>query len=246
MAASAPIWQFPDIYDCHGYFKIVTDDLRGYSEECAQTVNNSWSAVDRIAATPDGRKWLQDTFQICEDLSSDQAIKDFLTWLSGTYESLAMTDYPNPASFLEPLPAYPMKEVCKLMTNPQLPDKELLQEVFVAISVFYNYTGQTKCNSIGLGEMGTGWDYQFCTEVEFIEREKLLTISFHCKMVMPVCSNGKDDVFPVNPWNLSNVAKDCYRKWNVYPEAFKAVTLFGGKNISTLSNVIFSNGDRDP
>lgn len=58
---------------------------------------------------------MHDTFKQCPDepIKSDEDLESFVVWLSSTYDNLAMTDYPNPAQFLSPLPAYPMK-VCQV------------------------------------------------------------------------------------------------------------------------------------
>lgn len=52
---------------------------------------------------------------------------------------------------------------CKHLTDPNQSDKPLLQDIFRAVSVYYNYTGQTQCNdindqseSLGLD----GWSFQ--------------------------------------------------------------------------------------
>ena len=107
LAASAPILQLPGLYPCHQYFDIVTRDFANYSLNCTQTIRNSWSAFRRVAQTQTGLDWIMKTFKLCQKLTNDQ-LANFLTWISSTWESLAMTDYPNPASFLQPLPAYPI------------------------------------------------------------------------------------------------------------------------------------------
>ncbi|KAI1280335.1 Lysosomal Pro-X carboxypeptidase [Halotydeus destructor] len=78
LAASAPIWQFPGIYDCEGYFKVVSNDFEQYSQECAQSINASWAAIGRVASSEEGRQWLHDTFQICEPLSDQAAVDNFV------------------------------------------------------------------------------------------------------------------------------------------------------------------------
>lgn len=52
------------------------------------------------------------------------------------------------------MPAYPMKELCKRLPNANQPDENLLTDVYNAISVFYNYTGTVKCNSITAAPAG--------------------------------------------------------------------------------------------
>ena len=63
------------------------------------------------------------------------------------------------------------------------------------------------------------------------------------EMVMPQCSDGVGDMFEFHPWNLTDVAAECRRKWNVDPRPRWIVEQFGGKNISAASNIIFRLDD---
>lgn len=65
-------------------------------------------------------------------------------------------------------------------------------------------------------------------------------------MVLPVCSVGELSMFPPQNWDLNQYSNDCLTNLGVRPEPFKAELLFGGKNIQAASNIIFSNGERDP
>lgn len=108
MAASAPILQFPGIYKCNGYYDIATKDYHDYSPKCSQSIRNSWKPLRALAATDEGRAWLSKLFVLCRPLDKSQ-VNDFISWVSSTWDSMAMIDYPNPADFLQPLPAYPIK-----------------------------------------------------------------------------------------------------------------------------------------
>ncbi len=47
-------------------------------------------------------------------------VEHLLGWVRVSFTSLAMVDYPYPASFLAPLPAYPVNVSCHALLN----DKE--------------------------------------------------------------------------------------------------------------------------
>lgn len=106
-----------------------------------------------------------------------------------------------------------------------------MTSIYNAVNVYYNYTGDVQCNDLNnQGGLGMdGWSFQACTE-----------------MVMPYCSNGKTDMFQPVPWNLTQFSNSCYAKYYVGADRYKALIEWGGKHIQSASNIIFSNGLRDP
>lgn len=65
-------------------------------------------------------------------------------------------------------------------------------------------------------------------------------------MVMPMCANGVTDMFEEMEFNLTGISERCVRDFGIRPDASLAVREWGGKLLPTASNIIFSNGDRDP
>ena len=56
---------------------------------------------------------------------------------------------------------------------------------------------------------------------------------------MPTCSNGKDGMFEPAPWDFDAYSKSCQKKWSVTPRPRWPITQYGGKNITTATNIIF-------
>ncbi|XP_024072233.1 lysosomal Pro-X carboxypeptidase isoform X2 [Terrapene carolina triunguis] len=233
LAASAPIWQFEDLVPCGTFYSIVTNDFKKSGQCCSESILNSWGAINRISSTDEGLKWLSSAFHLCSPLKSKQDAAVLKAWLIETWVNLAMVNYPYKADFLQPLPAWPIQVVCKFLKNPKLPDKLLLQNVFQAVNVYYNYSGAASClntsqsatRNLGL----TGWYYQACTE-----------------MVMPMCTDGVNDMFEPRKWNFHVFSEECFKLWKVRPRPSWIPSVYGGKNISSHSNIIFSNGGLDP
>jgi lysosomal Pro-X carboxypeptidase len=173
---------------------------------------------------------LATAFRLCEPLKDGDQLSD---WLEAVYFNLAMVDYPYPSSFLEPLPGWPIEQFCFYLKDEIGNDEDLLRSLFTAVSVYFNYTQTKHCLNLSqdavssLGEKG--WDYQACTE-----------------MIMPLCTNGRTDMFRPNPWNLEERIKECRTKWKVEPRPNAVVMEYGGKDIKEHSNIVFSNGGLDP
>lgn len=76
------------------------------------------------------------------------------------------------------------------------------------------------------------WNVQYCTE-----------------LFLPVCQKGGDsDFFEPKPIDTNQFIQDCQTDYFVTPEFDKAELLFGVgvDQVRTTSNIIFSNGGRDP
>ncbi|XP_062408118.1 lysosomal Pro-X carboxypeptidase [Sardina pilchardus] len=231
LAASAPIWQFPDMVPCGVFYKIVSDDFAKSGVNCHANIRRSWKAIDTAASTEEGLQWLSREFSLCAPLARADGLK---SWLQETWVNLAMVDYPYKANFLQPLPAWPIKVVCQRLTfSPEVPEKQLLHGIAQAAKVYYNYTGDAACLNISQSATGNlgmmGWFYQACTE-----------------MVMPMCSDGVQDMFEPQEWDFQAFSDECYGMFGVRPRPDWAEVVYGGKNISSHSNIIFSNGGLDP
>ncbi|NXF03459.1 PCP carboxypeptidase, partial [Smithornis capensis] len=236
LAASAPIWQFDGLVPCGALFSIVSSDFKKGGTGCSESIRNSWNAINHLSSTDAGLQWLSSTFHLCSPLKNRQDAAVLKNWLSETWVNLAMVNYPYKADFLQPLPAWPIQEICKFLKDPSLSDKLLLQNVFQAVNLYYNYTGEASCLDMSetatkkLGEMV--WFYQVCTTCT--------------EMVMPLCTDGVHDMFEPQKWDFDAFSEECYRLWGVRPRPSWILSMYGGKNISSHSNIIFSNGGLDP
>lgn len=157
----------------------------------------------------------------------------FYEYLVDVLGNLAMANYPYPANFLAPLPAYPVREFCGQINKPFDKNEDLLSAFDEALQIYTNYTGKTKCVDTStaydssLGSLG--WEFQACTE-----------------MVMPMCSNGTTDMLMPEAWDFKKYSEDCNKKFQVLPRENAAVTRYGAQRFDTASNIIFSNGLLDP
>lgn len=65
-------------------------------------------------------------------------------------------------------------------------------------------------------------------------------------MIMPMCSTD-EDMFENSPWDFAKFSDDCFKQFAVRPRNEQVPILeFGGKEIETASNIVFSNGLLDP
>ncbi|OVA16072.1 Peptidase S28 [Macleaya cordata] len=231
LASSAPILQFENIVPPETFYDIVSNDFRRESVSCFDYIKKSWEAIEAEGRKANGLLHLTKIFHLCENLNSTQDLSD---WLSSAYSYLAMVDYPYPSDFLMPLPANPIKEVCRKIDNHPR-ETSVLERIFSGVSIYYNFTGAVDCFDLGDDPHGmSGWDWQACTE-----------------MVMPMSSSQYTSMFPAYDFNYSSYQEECFKDYDVKPRPRWINTQFGGHDLKTAlktsgSNIIFSNGLLDP
>lgn len=156
---------------------------------------------------------MNEKFKFCANINSTEDMNMFLDYLEDVYGNLAMANYPFPANFLAPLPAYPVRQFCLPISNKIDKDEDLLAAFHEALSVYTNFTHETKCldyKSAYDNRMGVdGWNFQACTE-----------------MVMPMC-NLKTSIFRAKEWDFKAYSDDCLKKYGVRPRELAAVTQYG-------------------
>jgi lysosomal Pro-X carboxypeptidase len=235
LASSAPILQFTGVTDCAAYSDIVTRTFNNSGANCAQNIKNMWPVIRRMAMTDSGLAQLKSIFHLCPNatLNTTASADSLVDWLSSIFQTLAEIDYPYPADFLAPVPAWPVQAACKPLANASLTDTDLLNAVYQAVSVYLNSTGATQCYSFNdvnsaLDGGAIGWDFQSCTE-----------------MVMPMC-NSVTSMFEVSPWNFTAFSISCSYYAHVQPREYWAETEYGADHLQYATNIIFSNGNLDP
>ncbi|CAL8093399.1 unnamed protein product [Calicophoron daubneyi] len=232
IASSAPIWMFPGMSDCNGFYKVATDVFRkSGSENCKTKLAALWNNIIQVAKGPSGTKLLSVIFQLCDPLTDGQTLVDYLVDYLGI---LAMINYPYEASFIGALPAWPVKYFCENYPDALSVD-DPLDNIRVAASAFLsvmNYTGDRLCINVN-GDTGAldtkNWEIQTCME-----------------MTNPMCSNGISDMFPPNDWDPDAYSDKCFRNYGLRPRMNWSEVQFWGKNLKAASNIVFSNGDLDP
>ncbi|KAI5699321.1 hypothetical protein M8J75_001095 [Diaphorina citri] len=231
LAASAPIWAFPNMAPCNFYSKTVTEVFKNASQNCHDSIKASWKLIDDVTKDNSGKQWLTDNWKLCTPLETTDDVQKFKGWIGDIYSTLAMVNYPYPNSFLRPVPGYPIKKFCAALDSST--QSNVLLKLFEASQVYLNYTQDAQCfkwdSGSSIDDLGlTGWYFQTCTE-----------------MVMPFCSKD-NDMFEPYPWSFDGFRAECEKTFQVSPNPNIAEKLYGGLRIEAASNIIFSNGLLDP
>ncbi|KAH7838278.1 hypothetical protein Vadar_024425 [Vaccinium darrowii] len=222
LASSAPILYFDDITPENGYYSLVTKDFKEVSENCYETIRNSWSEIDRVASKPSGLSILSQKFKTCSHLNNSTELKDYLDTM---YAIAAQYNHP---------PLYPVTEVCRGIDGAK-EGTDVLGKIFEGLVAYrpnrtcYNITSYKVPSDTDIG-----WGWQTCSE-----------------MVIPIGRGIDDTMFPPSPFNLRQFIMDCKGTYGVLPRPHWVTTYYGGHDIKLVlnrfaSNIIFSNGLRDP
>ncbi|KAH6774722.1 Serine carboxypeptidase S28 family protein [Perilla frutescens var. frutescens] len=222
LASSAPILYFDNITPLNGYYSTVTKDFKEVSHKCYETIRKSWAEIDKVASQPRGLSTLTRRFNTCSHLNNSGELKDFL---DSMYSTAAQYDHP---------PDYPVTIVCEGIDGAPA-GTDIIGRIFAGV---VSYTGNQTCYDTDMynypSQTNVGWGWQTCSE-----------------MVMAIGRGENDTMFPPLPFNLDEFMEECRKSYGVLPRPHWITTYYGGHDIKLVlkrfgSNIIFSNGLRDP
>jgi lysosomal Pro-X carboxypeptidase len=247
IAASAPVFWFQNAgvpQDAYAHIVSRTFKLSGCS---LKALTSAFSAVREVAKTQEGIDYINEILKLNDEskvVNSADSIY-IVQSASDIMENVAMVDYPYEANFLQKLPAWPVKEMCKTFNSKEKKGlRDQVKSLYSIFNVWYNTSGgieefclRGKCagGDDALGAM-QGWNWQVCTE-----------------MVMPICHSGPpNDVFNKDcPFTLEGSLDSCSHMYNSigYDHLFMRpdwVLENYGREFPTATNIVFSNGYLDP
>ncbi len=112
IAASAPILYFRGGASEEGFFKVITQDFESQDSRCSDIIRDAFAVLLAHRKNETSYQKLSERFTTCEPIEKPEDIDALLALLNAGISYMAMTDYPHPASFLEPMPAWPVKVAC--------------------------------------------------------------------------------------------------------------------------------------
>jgi pimeloyl-ACP methyl ester carboxylesterase len=132
LAASAPILYFKDAPSASpdAFSEIATADFAGVFNDsrCSLGIKEGFELLMDLKNRPDDWAQLSEIFNTCDQIDSAEKIQNLYEHLSNGFLYMAMTDYPYPSAFLEPMPAWPVNASCQAYIDiaPQTFEKNTL------------------------------------------------------------------------------------------------------------------------
>ncbi|XP_055959057.1 dipeptidyl peptidase 2-like isoform X1 [Patella vulgata] len=239
IAASAPMYLLSNVIDPSQFFVRVTADFKQSNPNCSVNIRKAFNIMDDMAKSGDtGLNMLSEKFMLCSKLN-ETGYNHMVGWIRNAFVSLAMFDYPYPTNFESELPAFPVDKSCDFMVNKD----DLVKGLAQITALFYNGTnGKLPCFDIweeyvecadpsgcGLGPDSLAWDIQACSEIPML-----------------FTTDGVQDMFlPIN--YTAKMRNDyCKTKYGLVPRDKWASVNLWGFDVSPGSNILFSNGFKDP
>ncbi|CAO2819573.1 unnamed protein product [Amaranthus hypochondriacus] len=229
LASSAPLLNFGVIAPQHQNCWIVSQDFKEKSEKCYNIIRQSWTIIDTVASQPNGLTSLSHQFRTCKPLSSAWDLKSYLSDLYSDY-----AQYDTPKKNL-------VSGFCKIIVNPS--NGDIIQGIASAVNKMFD-----TCNDLNEPSPSGStqfvldyasrapWNWQLCTEI-------VITSEEYC---------GDDTLLLPNTRNSSVLSEFCSEAFGVRPDPLwmSSHFYFGDDVLIALnkysSNIIFSNGLRDP
>ncbi|GAV88485.1 Peptidase_S28 domain-containing protein, partial [Cephalotus follicularis] len=169
------------------------------SESCYNTITESWSEIDKVAAQSNGRSLLSKKFKTCKRVL--QILIDMKEYLDSLYSVAAQYDRP---------PKYPVNVVCNGIDGA-LKGKDILGRIFSGVVAFRGNKSCYDLDEFFSSETMDGWQWQTCSE-----------------LVIPIGRGSNDTMFYAAPFDLKEYSDSCKEYYGVSPKPHWITTYYGG------------------
>jgi dipeptidyl-peptidase-2 len=122
LAASAPLRLPVGGAASPGFYEAVSNDLAAADPACPARVRAAFTELlelarpdDATAAGARGRAALARRLRLCGGVLEQSSVGHLVAWARNAFVVIGMCDYPYPATFLAPLPAWPVDAACRLL-----------------------------------------------------------------------------------------------------------------------------------
>jgi len=230
IASSAPIRREAP---CNSGYKVVTNNFNATKSgpKCVETIKQSWAAIDRVASQAGGMEWLKTEF--CNESTN---YVDVLKY------HIKKTFWDDDMEKIE--------EICRKILDSAVPhpdDKSLIQQIAAGLNCG-KCCGPLCCldkfpnvsispSDPHLLTLDDPWTDR-ASAYHYLECTGSFGNTF--------CTTGKDDMFYDDKFSLDKVSDFCYKTFKVRPRSDMMAVTFGSGQLEAASNIVFSNGERDP
>lgn len=99
---------FHGIPDENAFGDSITSSFYNVSSKIPSIVKEGWGYI--INATEDEYDNITSTMNLCYPIENQTSLNNLYLHFMNGYSYMAMTNYPYPSDFLEPMPAWPVNE----------------------------------------------------------------------------------------------------------------------------------------
>jgi len=238
LAASAPLAGFTTT----GVYDVMSKDF-----ECAAGLQQAFRIIWSTRSNATARAETARVFNFCNALDSEARVEVAMGFLQQQLFVLAQSDYPTPSDFIgHKLPAKPAAVSCARFTVTLAKSGNHLEALSAAVDVAISGTNTDSeaartCTLLEQksfmdtlpGFIPGAWTFQRCSQVIIPYAAGAAS-----RAILPC------DEFAPNCWDPKVFANWCNASHGVTPR--DEAQYFGGSNLTGASNIILSNGDRDP
>ena len=235
VASSAPVEATLDFYE---YLDVVDQSLSYFvGPQCDAAISSASQAIQQLLQTPSGKAQLQNKFQICQPLRTQQDVSTFMQNLMGNWQ--------GQVQYNQETPSYNVTTLCNKLTGAiangmsALDAYAMVSNTFIAPAPCLDCSYQSMVAQMKMTTTDQSmrqWTYQTCTEFGYFQTTDSSS-----------SAQPFGNLVPVEYW--INFCTDAFgADFDPASKVKQSNQHYGGNKLPTSipNNILFVNGNIDP